>query len=85
MKEEAKFKKIQKEFKKLTKDKFLSPDQCTELNQTRAYIFELNKIIKHFEKKFDYVPPAAQLLFNEYNMKQERMLFEDYMNEYSDK
>ncbi len=85
MREGANIKKIQKEFKKLTKDKFLSPDQCTELNQTRAYIFELNKIIKHFEKKFDYVPPAAQLLFNEYNMKQERMLFEDYLNEYSDK
>jgi hypothetical protein len=85
MKKGVSIKKLEKEFKKLTKDKFLSPDQCTELNQTRAYIFELNKIIKHFEKKFDYIPPAAQLLFNEYNLKQERMLFEDYMNEYSDK
>jgi len=75
-------KKIDKEFKKLTKNNFLSPQNCTHLNQTRAYIFELNKIIKHFEKKFDYIPSSAQLLFNEYNSKQERMLFEKYKDEY---
>jgi len=84
MKKGLDFKSIEKEFKKLTKDKFLSPDRCTQLNQTRAYIFELNKIIKHFERKFDYVPPSAQLLFNEYNMKQEKMLFDDYTREFSD-
>jgi hypothetical protein len=76
-------KKIEKEFKKLTKDKFLSPSRCTQLNQTRAYIFELNKIIRHFEQKFNYVPPSAQVLFNEYNMQQEKMLFDDYKKEYS--
>lgn len=75
-------KKLDKEFRKLTKDKFVSPDECTQLNQTRAYIFELNKIIRHFEKKFKYIPPSAQLLFNEYNMKQESILFDDYKKEY---
>ena len=75
-------KKIDKEFKKLTKNNFLSPQNCTQLNQTRTYIFELNKIIKHFEKKFDYIPSSAQLLFNEYNSKQERMLYEKYKDEY---
>jgi hypothetical protein len=75
-------KRLDKEFRKLTKDKFVSPNECTQLNQTRAYIFELNKIIKHFEKKFDYIPPSAQLLFNEYNMRQESMLFDDYKKEY---
>jgi hypothetical protein len=83
MGEENNPKKIEKEFKKLTKDKFLSPSRCTQLNQTRAYIFELNKIIKHFEQKFNYVPTSAQVLFNEYNMQQEKMLFDDYMKEYS--
>jgi len=78
-------KEIDKEFKRLTKDKFLSPERCTQLNQTRAHIFELNKIIKHFEQKFNYIPPSAQLLFNEYNVRQEKMLFEDYLKEYSDK
>lgn len=77
-------KKIEKEFRQLTRDKFIHPDQCTELNQTRAYLFELVGIIKHFEAKFNYVPPAAQLLLNEYNQKQERMLFKDYLKEYSD-
>lgn len=77
-------KRIDKEFKKLTKDKFVSPSRCTQLNQTRAYIFELNKIIKHFEQKFNYIPPSAQLLFNEYNNRQEKMLFDDYLREYSE-
>ena len=82
MKERVDLKRLEKEFKKLTKDKFLSPDRCTKLNQTRAYIFELNKIIRHFENKFDHVPPSAQLLFNEYNMKQEKMLFEKYKDDF---
>lgn len=76
-------KKLEKEFKKLAKNKFLSPEACTQLNQTRAYIFELNRIIMHFEKKFDYVPSSAQLLFNEYNMKQEKMLYQKYREKYS--
>jgi len=75
-------KKVDKEFKKITKNKFLSPHNCTQLNQTRSYIFELNKIIQHFENKFNYVPSSAQLLFNEYNVKQERMLYEKYREEY---
>jgi hypothetical protein len=83
MRDESNNKKIEKEFKKLAKDKFLSPARCTQLNQTRAYIFELNKIIRHFEKKFNYIPTSAQMLFNEYNVKQEKMLFENYLKEYS--
>lgn len=83
MREGGDIKKINKAFKKLTKNKFLSPQSCTKLNQTREYIFELNSIIKHFENKFNYVPPSAQLLFNEYNDKQERILFEKYLEEFS--
>lgn len=75
-------KSIDKEFKKITKNKFLSPQECTQLNQTRAYIFELSRIIHHFEKKFNYIPSSAQLLFNEYNTKQEKMLFEKYKKEF---
>lgn len=83
MKKEEVKKKADKEFKKITKKKFLSPQNCTQLNQTRSYIFELNKIIRHFESKFDYVPSSAQMLFNEYNVRQERMLFEKFQEEYS--
>jgi hypothetical protein len=75
-------KKLEKKFKEITKNKFLSPDHCTHLYQTRSYIYELNRIIKHFESKFNYVPSSAQLLFNEYNTKQERMLYEKYKSDY---
>ena len=83
MNEEENVKKLDKEFRKLTKNKFLSPRSCTQLNQTRAYLSELNEIIKHFEQKFNYVPSSAQLLFNEYNVKQEKMLYEKYKEEFS--
>lgn len=76
--------KLEKEFKKLTKNKFLSPENCTQLQQTREYLFELNEIIKHFESKFSYTPSSAQLLFNAYNSKQEKMLFEAYKQKYMD-
>ena len=81
--EAGKNKKIDKAFKKLAKDKFMNPERCTQLRQTRGYIFELNKMIKHFEKKFNYVPPSAQLLFNDYNTKQESMLFRNYNEEFN--
>ncbi len=77
-------KNLEKEFKKLTKGKFLSPENCTQLHQTREHIFELNEIIKHFESKFSYVPSSAQLLFNAYNSRQEEMLFEAYRQKYMD-
>jgi hypothetical protein len=82
MKGEKLKKRIDKEFKKITKNKFLSPQNCTQLKQTRAHIFELNRIIHHFERKFNYIPTSAQLLFDEYNTKQEKMLFEKYKDDF---
>ena len=82
MEDQRKEKKLEKKFRELTKNKFVSPADCTHLYQTRSYIFELNRIIKHFESKFNYIPSAAQLLFNEYNTKQERILFEKYKSDY---
>ena len=82
MSEEEIIKMVEKEFKKIAKNKFLSPQNCTQLNQTRGYIFELTKIIKHFEKKFNHIPDSAQLLFNEYDTKQEKMLFDKYKEKY---
>lgn len=74
--------KVDKEFKKLTKDRFPRPDRCTQINQTQAYIFELTKIIKHFEKKFNCVPPSAQVLITEYCTQQDKMIFDNYQKEY---
>lgn len=83
MKKSKESKHIDQFFEKITRDKFLSPQSCTQLHQTRGYIFELNKIIKHFEREFNYVPTAARLLFYKYNLKQEMMLFEKYKEEYT--
>ncbi len=84
MKKES-IKKLDQAFNKLAKNKFLDPKNCTKLNQTRSYIFELSKIIQYFESKFQYVPSSARLLFTEYNTKQENMLFEKYKEEYYNK
>lgn len=78
-------KKLDQAFNKLAKNKFLNPQNCTQLNQTRTYLFELSKIIQYFEYKFNYVPSSARLLFTEYNTKQENMLFEKYKAEYFNK
>ncbi len=75
-------KKVEKKFERIAKNHFRDPEDCTELAETRSYLAELNKIIQHFERKFDYIPSSAQLLFNEYNSKQEQMLFEAYKKKY---
>ena len=77
------WKKAEKEFKKLTRDKFPRPDKLTQLRQTRKYMLELHKVIRHFEQKFHYVPDEALLLFNEYNQKQEKMLFDKFQEEFA--
>ena len=76
-------KHIDQEFYKLSKNKFLSPESCTQLDQTRAFIFELNNIIKDFDSKFKYVPISARLLFYKYNLRQELILFKQYKNNIS--
>lgn len=75
-------KQIDRAFKKLARRKFPSPHSCTELEQTRKKIFELAKVIQHFEKKFEYIPETALLLFYKYNEKQESILFDNYKEQY---
>ena len=82
MKEEDNIKSVEREFRKLTKDKFPKPETCTQLKQTQSIIFELTKIIRHFEMKFKCVPPSAQLLITEYCNKQDKMIFDIYRKEY---
>lgn len=82
MKEEERNKEIDKKFDRIAKNTFPEPDGCTQLNETRAYISELNKVITHFERKFNYIPSSAHLLFDKYNAKQEQILFDAYLKEY---
>ena len=46
MGDQRKEKKLEKKFREIAKNKFLSPDNCTHLYQTRSYIYELNRIMK---------------------------------------
>lgn len=82
MREEDNIKSVEKEFKKLTKDKFPRPESCTQLNQTQEVILELTNLIRHFEKKFNCVPPSAQLLITEYCSQQDKMIFDIYKREF---
>ena len=38
--------------------------------------------ISHFEKKFEYIPESALMLFYKYNEKQELILYKKYVEEY---
>jgi hypothetical protein len=75
-------KAVEKEFKRFAKSNLVSPRKCKKLEQTRHNIFELHKKIREFNDKFNYVPDDARLLFNEYELIQNRMLFENYQKNY---
>lgn len=81
MQEDDRKKDLDKRFEKLIRNTFPNPEQLS-LTETRAYISELNKVISHFERKFNYIPSSAHLLFDKYNTKQEQMLFDQYLDEY---
>jgi hypothetical protein len=83
MKKAKELKRIDRIFQRLAKDKFNNPVSCTDLRETRGFIFELNTIIKQFEREFNYVPISARLLFYRYNLKQEMLLFNNYKKENS--
>ena len=66
----------------MAKERIIDPRACKKLAETRRCILELHRIIQHFEREFGYVPDKARLMFNEYNSRQEKMLFEEFRNEY---
>ena len=60
----------------------ISPGKCRELDQTRHNIYVLHNKINELNTRFNYVPDHARLLFNEYHVIQERMIFENYKKDY---
>ena len=73
---------VEKEFKRFAKSMLVSPRKCKKLEQTRHNIFELHKKIRELSDRFNYVPDDARLLFNEYQVIQDRMIFENYQKNY---
>jgi len=75
-------KTVEREFRRFAKTTLVSPRKCKKLEQTRYNIFELHKKINEFRDKFNYVPDDARLLFNEYQVIQDRMVFENFRKYY---
>ena len=73
---------VEKEFRRFAKSSLVSPRKCKKLEQTRHNILELHKKIRELTEKFNYVPDDARLLFNEYQVIQDRMIFENYRKHY---
>lgn len=75
-------KTAEREFRRFAKSTLISPRKCRKLEQTRHNIFELHKKIRELTDKFNYVPDDARLLFNEYQVIQDRMIFENFRRDY---
>ncbi|HLF36019.1 MAG TPA: hypothetical protein VI583_17380 [Cyclobacteriaceae bacterium] len=73
---------IEKEFRRFAKSALISPGKCKKLDQTRHNIYILHKKINELDSRFNYVPDDARLLFNEYQLIQDRMLFENFRKDY---
>jgi hypothetical protein len=75
-------KTVEREFRKFAKTTLVSPRKCKKIEQTRYNIHELHMKINELREKFNYVPDDARLLFNEYQVIQDRMVFENYRKSY---
>ena len=75
-------KQAEKEFKRFARRNLISPRKCRRIEQTQYYINELHNVIKDFKKRFNYVPESAQLMFNEYQNIQDRMVYANFKQLY---
>jgi len=76
-------KKIEMEFHRFTRMNFESPTECRSLGQLQYYIHELSDKIKELKSAFNYVPNHAYVLLNQYNQKQNRLIFSNFQEIYS--
>ena len=75
-------KMAEREFKRFVKHNLLKPRKCKRIDQANYCIEQMHTIIKEFKLKFDYVPTSAQLMFNEYQNIQDRMVYENFRKSY---
>ena len=75
-------KRLEMEFEKFTSMNFEHPTKCRSLVQIRFYIKELTVKIDELKKSFNYVPNNAYTLLNQYNSKQNTLIFSNFQEAY---
>ena len=75
-------KKLEMEFERFTNMNFEHPTKCRSLVQIRFYIKELTVKIDELKKAFNYVPNNAYTLLNQYNSKQNTLIFSNFQEAY---
>ena len=75
-------KTVEKEFKRFAKRNLLKPGKCKGIDETTYCIQQMHLKIQELKHKFNYVPVSAQLMFNEYQNIQDRMVYENFRDTY---
>jgi hypothetical protein len=70
------------ELRKFTRQNFVKPSECRNLDQIRFYIQELCTRIEDYKRRFNYVPGTAYALLSQYNSKQNAILYREFVNSY---
>ena len=76
-------KQAEKEFRRFARRHLLKPRNCRNMDQTRFYIFELQKKIKELKLLYGYVPDAAHLLSSQYQHIQDRLVYRNFQASYA--
>jgi hypothetical protein len=75
-------KHLESELKAFATRNFVRPSECRNLEQIRFYITELCERIEEYKKRFNYVPNTAYALLSQYNLRQNAMLYRDFIRNY---
>lgn len=75
-------KHLESELKAFATRNFVRPSECRNLEQIRFYITELCGRIEEYKKRFNYVPNTAYALLSQYNLRQNAMLYRDFIRNY---
>lgn len=75
-------KHLETELKKFTARNFVRPSECRNLEQIRFYIKELCAKIEDYKRRFNYVPNTAYALLSQYNLRQNAILYRDFVRNY---
>jgi hypothetical protein len=75
-------KHLESELKAFATRNFVRPSECRNLEQIRFYITELCERIEGYKKRFNYVPNTAYALLSQYNLRQNAMLYRDFIRNY---
>ena len=73
---------LELEFEKFTRMNFEKPTKCKSLVQIRYYIKELTEKIDELKQACNYVPNKAYTLLNQYNNRQNSMIFTNFQEAY---